>query len=80
MVLKDDEIEKSRKEEQSQSTRLKRDAAEKHREHMRLAAELQRIMKARDERAFSAALRRAGILEGSPEWTNAWKAYRSFGK
>jgi hypothetical protein len=36
-----------------------------------------RAIKTRDERAFSAELRRAGLKDGSPEWTNAWEIYRS---
>lgn len=31
----------------------------------------------RNERAFSAELRRAGLRDGSPEWKNAWEIYRS---
>jgi hypothetical protein len=34
-------------------------------------------IKAGDERAFSAELRRAGVKDGSPEWKNAWEIYRS---
>jgi hypothetical protein len=34
-------------------------------------------IKSRDERAFSAELRRAGVKDGSPEWKNAWEIYRS---
>ncbi len=31
----------------------------------------------RDERAFSAELRRADVKDGSPEWKSAWEIYRS---
>jgi len=79
MVLKDDEIEVTPKQEQGRSGPAKRAAAERARERLALAKELERAMKGKDERGFSAALRRAGIQEGSAEWTNAWKAYRSFG-
>lgn len=34
-------------------------------------------IKTRDERAFSAELRSAGVKDGSPEWKNAWEIYRS---
>ncbi|MGB7283527.1 MAG: hypothetical protein WBE13_14775 [Candidatus Acidiferrum sp.] len=34
-------------------------------------------IKTRDERAFSAELRRADVKEGSPKWKNAWEIYRS---
>lgn len=36
-----------------------------------------RAIETRDERAFSAELRRAGLKDGSPEWKNAWEIYRS---
>ncbi len=36
-----------------------------------------RAIKAKDARIFTELLRQAGILEGSPEWKNAWKAFYS---
>jgi len=36
-----------------------------------------RAIETRDERAFSAELRRAGLKNGSAEWKNAWELYRS---
>ena len=78
MVLKDDEIESSRIQDQGGTNAAKREAAERKRERMKLAKELERLMRAGDDRGFSAALRRAGILEGSVEWKNAWKAYRAY--
>jgi hypothetical protein len=36
-----------------------------------------RAIETRDERAFSAELRRAAVKDGSPEWKNAWEIYRS---
>jgi hypothetical protein len=36
-----------------------------------------RAIETRDERAFSAELRRAGVKDGSPEWKKAWEIYRS---
>jgi hypothetical protein len=53
------------------------DAARK-REEIRLARELDRAMRSKNERGFSEALRKAGILEESQEWKNAWKAYRAY--
>jgi hypothetical protein len=78
MVFADDDIEKARIEDQSVAAKAKREAAERKREQARLAKELDKTMKAKDERGFSAALRRAGILDGSPEWMSAWKAYRAY--
>ncbi len=48
------------------------------REEMRLARDLHRAMKARNERGFSEALRKGGIHEDSLEWKNAWRAYRAY--
>lgn len=48
------------------------------REHLELARALDKAMKARNERAFSDALRRAGIHDGSEVWKNAWAAYRAY--
>lgn len=36
-----------------------------------------RAIETRDERAFSAELRRAGVKDGSLEWKKAWEIYRS---
>jgi hypothetical protein len=36
-----------------------------------------KAIKAKDERAFSAELRRAGVKDGSPEWKKAWEIYRA---
>src|SRR5260370_39564165 len=42
-----------------------------------LAKAVLHAIRARDERAFSEALRRAGVKDGSPEWRKAWEIYRS---
>jgi hypothetical protein len=42
-----------------------------------LARAILKAIEARDERAFSEQLRRAGIKDGSPEWKKAWQIYRS---
>jgi hypothetical protein len=42
-----------------------------------LVKEAWRAVEARDERAFSEKLRRAGVKDGSPEWKKAWEIYRS---
>jgi hypothetical protein len=47
------------------------------RKKKRLAEDGLRAIKAKDARTFTELLRRAGILEGSPEWKNAWKAFYS---
>jgi hypothetical protein len=35
-----------------------------------------KAIEARDERAFSEQLRRAGVKDRSPEWKRAWEIYR----
>lgn len=42
-----------------------------------LARALLKAMKAKDERAFSEQLRRAGVKDASPEWKKAWEIYRA---
>ena len=42
-----------------------------------LVKEAWRAIEARDERAVSEKLRRAGVKDGSPEWKKAWEIYRS---
>jgi hypothetical protein len=42
-----------------------------------LARAILKAIEAKDERAFSEQLRRAGIKDGSPEWKKAWQIYRS---
>ena len=42
-----------------------------------LAKAAWQAIQARDERAFSEELRRAGLKDGSPEWKKAWEIYRS---
>jgi hypothetical protein len=45
------------------------------RKKKRLAEDGLKAIKAKDARTFTELLKRAGILEGSPEWKNAWKAF-----
>ncbi len=47
------------------------------RKKKRLAEDGLRAIKAKDARTFTELLRRAGILENSPEWKNAWKVFYS---
>jgi hypothetical protein len=43
----------------------------------KLAEDGLKAIKAKDARIFTDLLRQAGIVEGSPEWRNAWKAFYS---
>jgi hypothetical protein len=42
-----------------------------------LARAALKAIEAKDERAFSEQLRRAGVKDDSPEWKKAWEIYRS---
>jgi hypothetical protein len=42
-----------------------------------LAEDGLKAIKAKDTRIFTELLRQAGIVESSPEWRNAWKAFYS---
>jgi hypothetical protein len=53
------------------------DAAKVVRKQKALIRAALRAIETRDERAFSAELRRAGVKDGSPEWKKAWEIYRS---
>ena len=58
------------------SGRGPRVAKEERRKKIFAEAALKAIQ-AKDERAFSELLRSVGVKDGSPEWKNAWKAFRS---
>ena len=51
--------------------------ADAERKKRKLAEDGLKAIKAKDARTFTELLRRAGIREDSPEWTNAWKAFYS---
>jgi len=67
-------------EESSRGKKASRNESIRKREQAALAKELLEAMRAKDERRFSSALRRAGIREDSEAWQNAWKAYRDLVK
>ncbi len=50
---------------------------EAERKKKKLAEDGLKAIKAKDARIFTELLRQAGIVEGSPEWRNAWKAFYS---
>ena len=51
--------------------------AKEERKKKALARVILKAIQAKDERAFSEALRRVGVKDGSPEWTRAWKIFRA---
>lgn len=73
----DDEIEKTRREEQNLAARAKRDAAERERADKLFARKALQAKKAKDARAFVALLRLRNVPEDSQEWKNAWKFFYS---
>ena len=63
---------------ESESRRGRRPSNPEHRRRQRqLISDLLRAKDNRDQRAFSEALRRVGIREGSEPWKNAWKVFWS---
>ena len=73
----DDEIEKSRRDEQTLAAPAKRDAAETQRLKKMFSKMALKAKKAKDARAYAEWLRRLKIREGSDEWKNAWKFFDS---
>jgi hypothetical protein len=73
----DDEIEKSRREEEAHAAPAKRDAAEEERTKRLFSRIALKAKKAKDARAYAEALRNVKIREGSDEWKNAWKFFDS---
>jgi hypothetical protein len=65
-----------REEKRRGSGRSPRDI-EAERKKNKLAEDGLKAIKAKDARVFTELLRQAGIVEGSPEWRNAWKAFYS---
>jgi translation initiation factor 2 alpha subunit (eIF-2alpha) len=53
------------------------DVAKEERKKKIFASAALKAKEAKDERAFSELLRSVGVKDGSPEWKNAWKAFRS---
>ena len=53
------------------------DVAKEERKKRLFAAAALKAIQAKDERAFSELLRSVGVKDGSREWKNAWKAFRS---
>lgn len=74
MVLKDDDIERSRIQDQAKRpSRIKRAAAEWTGIRRKIIGEkLLRAKQLNDARAYAEILRKAGIKEDSVEWKRAW--------
>lgn len=72
-----EEIEKTRRQEQSLATKAKREAAERERGDKLFAKKALQAKKAKDARAYGTLLRLRNVPENSQEWTNAWKFFYS---
>jgi hypothetical protein len=77
MVLGDDEIERSRKEDIATArSQAKRDAATQQSRKKQFSRKAYEALKANDERVFAEQLRLANVREGSEEWKRAWEYFR----
>jgi hypothetical protein len=77
MVLGDDEIERSRKEDIATArSQAKRDAATQQSRKKQFSRNAYEALKANDERVFAEQLRLANVREGSEEWKRAWEYFR----
>jgi hypothetical protein len=70
----DRDIEDVMAEEKSRGRKQPLDPSRK-KKMRRLAAAALRAIQARDARAFTEELKRAGVREGSSDWQRAWKAF-----
>jgi len=77
MPSRDDEIDKSRLEDQSLAGSAKREAAERKRILTIFSRKALQAIRAKDARAFGDSLRQLRISEDSEEWKNAWKLFHS---
>jgi hypothetical protein len=77
MVLDDEEIERSRKDDIAAArSKMKRDAAAQESRRKGFSRKAYEALRTNDERAYAEALRQANVLEGSEEWKRAWKYFR----
>jgi len=76
-IDENDEIEKTRKQDQSLAAKAKREAAERERENKDFAKKALRAKKAKDARAYATLLRLRNVPDNSQEWKNAWKFFYS---
>jgi hypothetical protein len=77
MAKDDDEIEKTRAEDQGLVPKAKRLAAQRVREDKLFARKLGQAKRFNDARAFATLLRLRNVPEDSQEWKNAWKFFYS---
>ncbi len=77
MAVENDEIEKSRIQEQNLTVAAKREAAERKKLLKIFSEKALKAKRAKDARAYAQQLRLLKIAENSLEWKNAWKFFYS---
>jgi hypothetical protein len=77
MAIEDDEIEKSRQQEQAGASAAKRGASERRKILKIFSQKALRAKKAKDARAYAEQLRLLKIDEDSLEWKKAWEFFYS---
>jgi hypothetical protein len=77
MATDDNEIEKTRRQDQNLATRARREAAEREQGKKLFARKALQAKRAKDDRAFRTLLKLENVSEGSGEWTRAWRFFYS---
>jgi plasmid replication initiation protein len=77
MSMEEDDIEKTRRQDQSLAGKARREAAEREQALKLFSEKALQAKKAKDARAFASLLRLQNVSENSEEWTNAWKFFYS---
>jgi hypothetical protein len=76
MVMDDDDIEASRRQDQRGTpSKAKRDAVEQRKYREKIGRKAYDAKQAKDARAYGECLRLLRISEGSKEWKNAWEFF-----
>lgn len=77
MVFNDDEIKRSRIEEQAGSTKAQQDAAAKRRIIAEFKTKMRGAKKAKDRRGFERLLELQNVRRKTPEWNAFWEWFYS---
>jgi len=77
MAIDDEEIEKSRQQEQAGASAAKREASERRKILRVFSEKALRAKRTKDARAYAEQLRRLKIDENSLEWKKAWEFFYS---
>jgi hypothetical protein len=77
MVFKDDEIEQSRREAQTGSTKAQQDAAAKRRTIAEFKRRMKQAREAKDRHGYERLLELQNVKRQTPEWDAFWKWFYS---